>query len=84
MDKNTANGGTMIDTVRTFKVFQQATTGKLHRRRSCSITSRTRYNHFERDLTVDELLAHKAVMKPGAAFCDKCWNDYAGRIGKTS
>jgi hypothetical protein len=51
-------------------VYQQATTGKLHRRRSCSITSRTRYNHFELELTTELL--------ESSPKCDKCWHDGAG------
>ncbi len=48
------------------KVFQQATTGVLHSRKSCSITSRTRYNHFERDLTPEQV-----------AQCVKCAKCFA-------
>jgi hypothetical protein len=48
------------------KTYQQATTGVLHLQRNCSITARTRYWHFERELT-DEL-------RDGAPHCHKCWD----------
>jgi hypothetical protein len=53
-------------------VYQQATTGKLHRRKSCSITSRTRYDHFamEVDLTDSGSDAYKF------AHCHKCWDGF--------
>lgn len=47
------------------KVFQQLTTGRIHRRRNCGVTSRTRYNHAEREMTEAELAT--------AAKCQRCW-----------
>lgn len=73
--------GLCMDTSSTpqrFTVYQQATTGMLHRRKSCSITARTRYDHFESQMTLEQLERHLRVMKPGKAFCSKCWNDFAG------
>lgn len=52
-------------------VYQQATTGKLHRRRSCSITSRTRYDHFPVEFT-DELAT-------SCPRCAKCWDGFTPR-----
>lgn len=49
----------------TYTVYQQATTGQLHTRKNCSITSRTRYNHFERQLTEAEIAQ--------LPKCRKCW-----------
>ena len=45
--------------------YQQATTGKLHATKGCSITSRTRYNHFELELTDAEAAKYPK--------CDKCF-----------
>jgi hypothetical protein len=56
------------------KVYQQATTGMLHLRRECGVTSRTRYSHFEVDFT-DEL-------REQSPRCGKCWDGY--RPGATT
>lgn len=49
------------------KVYQQVTTGKIHRKRTCGISSRTRYLHTERDMTTDQIAAH------AAGKCGKCF-----------
>ena len=53
----------------TSKIYLQMTTGKLHSRKDCSITRRTRYNHADVTDTIsaDDLLH--------AAKCEKCWTD---------
>lgn len=43
--------------------FQQATTGKLHATKNCSITSRTRYNHFELELTPEQVAQYPKCAK---------------------
>ena len=45
--------------------WQQATTGKLHRREMCGISSRPRYYHFRREMTPAEVAAGDR--------CAKCW-----------
>jgi hypothetical protein len=47
-------------------VYQQATSGVLHSRKACSITARTRYNHFARYLTEAEVAQ--------CPKCSKCWS----------
>jgi hypothetical protein len=49
----------------TTRYYQQATTGVLHATKSCSITSRTRYDHFVVDFTADEAAKY--------AKCRKCF-----------
>jgi hypothetical protein len=49
------------------KVYQQVTTGKLHRKRTCGISSRTRYLHVEREMSEAEISTHA----PGK--CQKCF-----------
>lgn len=49
-------------------VWQQATTGMLHLRRNCGVTSRTRYSHFEVAFD-DERRAH-------SPRCAKCWDGF--------
>lgn len=47
----------------TTRYYQQATTGVLHATKSCSITSRTRYDHFLVDLTDTEAAQYKRCAK---------------------
>jgi hypothetical protein len=49
----------------TRRYFQQMTTGVLHVRRSCGVTSRTRYDHAELELTDAEAAAYE--------HCGRCW-----------
>jgi sulfatase maturation enzyme AslB (radical SAM superfamily) len=49
-------------------VYMQATTGKLHRRKSCSITSRTRYDHFAVEFTPERAAQSER--------CAKCWDGF--------
>lgn len=54
------------ETPATTRYYQQATTGTLHAVKSCSITSRTRYSHFDVDLTDVEAAKY--------ARCAKCFD----------
>lgn len=47
----------------TTRYYQQATTGKLHARKNCSITARTRYSHFEVNLTDAEAANYEKCAK---------------------
>lgn len=49
-------------------VYQQATTGVLHLRKSCSITSRTRYDHFE--------VEFNERRRANSPRCAKCWDGF--------
>lgn len=49
-------------------VYQQATTGVLHRRRNCSIASRTRYSHFAVEFTPER--------EAQVERCGKCWDGF--------
>jgi hypothetical protein len=49
-------------------VYQQLTTGKLHRRKSYSVTSRTRYSHSEVEFTPER--------EAKSPRCDKCWDGF--------
>ena len=50
------------------KVWQQLTTGKIHRRQTCGINARTRYSHAEREMSKTELAK--------ADLCAKCWSGH--------
>lgn len=49
-------------------VYLQVTTGKLHRRKNCSITARTRYSHGEVEFTPELAAEYRR--------CDKCWDGF--------
>lgn len=48
------------------RVYQQMTTGVLHRRRECGVTARTRYSHVEREMTHGQIAEHKTCAR---CFC---------------
>jgi hypothetical protein len=50
-------------------VFQQLTTGKLHARRNCGITSRTRYSHVEVTLSAASIEENRQA----GNTCDRCF-----------
>lgn len=49
-------------------VYLQATTGKLHRRKDCGVTSRTRYSHFEVEFTAER--------REKSERCARCWDGH--------
>jgi hypothetical protein len=49
-------------------VWQQATTGKLHLRKNCGVTARTRYSHFEVEFTAER--------REHSPRCARCWDGY--------
>jgi hypothetical protein len=49
-------------------VYMQATTGKLHLLKECSVTRRTRYGHFEVEFTSER--------ERGCERCHKCWDGF--------
>ena len=52
-------------------VYLQATTGKLHLRKECGVTRRTRYGHFEVEFTNER--------RASCPRCAKCWDGYTPR-----
>jgi hypothetical protein len=55
------------ETQGTVRVYQQPTSFKIHRRKGCGVSSRTRYGHSEIEMTEVEL-AEASDRK-----CQKCW-----------